>query len=87
MARPAAIKGTPEQRAELRRQRSEANRRDYLAACLAQATNGRERVQAMCQVAKAIAKSLTEQARNELADGIRDALLAVDVPEKRRESA
>lgn len=84
---PPAVKGTPEQRADLRKQRREGNQASYLAARAAQAKTGRELVIVACNGALAMSKRINDAGRRELARLVIAALDAVNTPQFRKDAS
>jgi glutamate racemase len=85
--KPAAVKGTPEQRRELRKQRRHANRINHVRTRAQQASNGRELLVVACNAALAAGKRMTDDARRALARAVADVVQAADVPANWKEQS
>ncbi len=81
------VKGaTREDRARARAERTEERRAAHVRALITSATNGRELVVAVCNLALAARKRITEEAQRAMAREIGAVVERYDVPANRKET-
>lgn len=77
--------GTPEQRRAEREQRRATNRLEFVRTRAQRTSSGHQRVVIACNAALAASRRITDNARNQLARAIAEAVQAFDIPTNRKE--